>query len=146
MIPDDLEYGVGFEAGRFASRIEMRGQHFIHRLVPRCAFRIFHQSGQIVSGFRTGHSNGPFHAEAAHFTIDGRSTDTELSRCLCWLDSCLDQFDSRIHLGHVERLTSRLLALGACGRDAVPGSLRDQPPLEMGNCSEHMEDQFAGGR
>src|SRR3546814_1170114 len=104
VIANYLEYGVRLESGRFARRIEMRGQHFGQCLIPWRAIRIFHQAGKIVSRFRSGHSDGPFHAEAAHFSIDGRSADAELSCCFCRRDARFDQFDRSE--GHTSELQS----------------------------------------
>ena len=46
----------------------------------------------------------------------------------------------------IEGLTPGAFAAGAGGGDSVFCSFGDQPPLEMRDRPEHMEDQLAGGR
>ena len=46
----------------------------------------------------------------------------------------------------IQRLSARSLAAGAGGRDAILGALGDQPPLEMRDGPEHLEDQLARRR
>src|SRR3546814_14368601 len=98
VIANCLEYGVRLESGRFARRIEMRGQHFGQCLIPWRAIRIFHQAGKIVSRFRSGNSDGPFPAEAAHFSTDGSSAEAALSCRFRLRVARFDRFYGGTHL------------------------------------------------
>jgi hypothetical protein len=53
----------------------------------------------------------------------------------------LDERQRAIKLCHIEGLSSRLQALGACGGTAVFCALKDESPLEIANGTEDEEER-----
>jgi hypothetical protein len=84
----------------------------------------------------------------AHTVRQGRGSrrpdPADLGRLGHLPEARFDEFERRLHLVGVQGLPARKLAPGSGCGDAILGALGDQPPLEMRDGAEHMEDQLAG--
>jgi len=79
-----------------------------------------------------------------HFTINCRTTKTEL---LCGFRRQPVRFNesqSRIDPRHIVRLSTWFSAFGTRGGCAVLHAFGYQPPLKMGNGPKNVENQFTG--
>lgn len=88
----------------------------------------------------------PGDARQRHFAVDGSAPEPDLASRLGWREASLDELQGGADLVGINRLPTRAPTLGPSRRDAILGALGDEPPLEVRDGAEHVEDQLAGGR